>query len=135
MGFFRKRSKTPGPTINQDSTIENDTDLPLNYYDDQLPDIQQHLRQLNLTWNLERTLEKLDIPLSIALAGGALGFLMKRKVATASLFALGLAAQQIIKRKPLPLLGEDEKKELELERYALKAQRGDFGKLEVIPFR
>lgn len=129
MAFFRDRSPK------RDSTIEADSDRSLNYYSDQLPDIQKNLRQLNLARNLER----LDLPLSALFAGGALVFLLKKRFAAASFFVLGFMIQQILKQRPLssPMrnLGVGERNELELERYALKAQRGDYGKIEVIPFR
>ena len=129
MAFFRDRSQK------RDVTIEADSDRSLNYYSDQLPDIQKNLRQLNLAWGFERA----RLPLSVIFISGALGFLLKRRYAAASFFALGLLIQQILKKQPLSSqqrkLGVGERNELELERYAMKAQRGDFGKIEVIPFR
>jgi hypothetical protein len=120
----------------RDLTIEAGTDRSLNYYSDQLPDIKKNLRQLNLAWGFERV----RLPLSVVFISGALGFLLKRRFAAASLFALGLLFQQILQERqplspPLRNLGVGERNELELERYAMKVQRGDYGKIEVIPFR
>ena len=120
----------------RDLTIEAGTDRSLNYYSDQLPDLQKNLRQLNLAWGFER----IGLPLSVVFISGAVGFLLKRRFAAASLFALGFFLQQILKKQqplspPLRNLGVGDRNELELERYAMKAQRGDLGKIEVIPFR
>lgn len=129
MAFFSDRHPK------KDVTIEADSDRSLNYYSDQLPDIEKNLGQLNLAWGFER----MGLPLSVVLISGAAGFLLKRKFAAASFFVFALLIQQILKKQPLSPalrnLGVGDKNELELERYAMKAQRGDFGKIEVIPFR
>ena len=114
-------------------------DRALNYYPDQMRDIEPRLRKLNLQWGLQKVLDKLSVP--AALAGGALAFLLRRRFATAASFCLAgyLLQQALLKRVALLATSRHRivrgRNEIELERYALKAQRGDFGKLEVIPFK
>jgi hypothetical protein len=115
-------------------------DFPLNYYDDQLPDIKPQLRRVDLKLAFDWSVDNLSLVASGLLLAGTLGFLLKRKFALASFLAAGLAAQQVFNRigggdfrGRMPK--EREKTDLSIERYALKAQKGDYGKMEVIPFR
>jgi hypothetical protein len=112
-------------------------DLPLNYYSDQLPDINPQLRHLNLARVIDTARDNLGVISAAVLIGGAVGSLLKRKFAFASCLVLGFALQQTMSRRGAhrrELAGKD-RNEIDLERYALKAQRGDYGNLEVIAFK
>ena len=92
-------------------------------------DIAERLRELDREWDIERTLETGSA--SLTLLGLALGTLVNRRW-----FALAAAVQGFFLQHalqgwcpPLPLLrrlGVRTQAEIERERYALKAIRGDF---------
>lgn len=127
---FLKRKENPA------EKMEKYSDRPLNFDTDQVPDINPQIRRLDLQWLGETALENITIISAAVLLGGALGFLLKRKVAIASCLAAGAVLQQVVLGRGSRLQRLDEqRKDTELERYALKAQRGDYGKLEVIPFK
>ncbi|HJV34003.1 MAG TPA: hypothetical protein VJ604_02960 [Geomonas sp.] len=129
---FLKRKESP------DEKMEKYSDLPLNYYADQVPDINPQLRRLDLQWLGESALENLTLISSALLLGTAVGFLFKRKVAIASYLALGFVLQQTVLGGRISRFRRsirEQRKDIELERRALKAQRGDYGKLEVIAFK
>jgi hypothetical protein len=110
---------------------------PLNYYSDQLPDINPQLRRLNLERVIDTTRDNLTVLSAAVLLGGAVASLVKRKFAVASCLVLGFALQQTLTRhgaQKRELKGKD-RNEIELERYALKLQRGDYGNLDVIAFK
>ena len=117
-------------------------DRALNYYPDQLPDIRPQLRRLNVMWVGGTARDLVTTPTSAALLGGAALSLLRGRFMAASLFAAGLFMQQAL-RKRIKRGGKynmrgpksAEREDLEIERYALKVQRGDYGKLEVIPFK
>lgn len=126
--------------ISESRYTGTDNDQSLNYSSDLVPDIQQQLRQVKWESSLARAPEMAGAALSAVLLGAACGYLLKGKLLKASLCVTGFLYQQGLKEQISPNLslnhlGVRERKELELERYALKAQRGDYGKLEVIPFR
>ncbi|GFO58201.1 hypothetical protein GMST_05260 [Geomonas silvestris] len=111
------------------------SDRPLNFYDDQLPDIGSKLRRLNLRWGARQILTRVP---TAALLGALFRSLLRRKFLHASFYAAGLVLQRALLRK----LGQEgeggsgkKRSNTEIERYALKAQRGDYGKLEVIAFK
>ena len=117
-------------------------DRALNYYPDQLPDIKPRLRKLNLQRGLGTAGEMARTSASAALLGGAAVALLRGRFVAASFFAAGLFLQQALSKRikrgaMLNVRGRrgTEREDLEIERYALKAQRGDYGKLEVIPFK
>ena len=126
------------PSIEESRYTGTDNDQPLNT-SRQESNIEQQLRRVNLEFGLERAPEMAGVALSALLLGAAGGFLLKGKLLKASLCVVGFLYQQGLREEipssPLSRLGVREKKDIELERYALKAQRGDYGKLEVIPFR
>jgi hypothetical protein len=112
-------------------------DRSLNYYSDQLPDINPQLRHLDLERVIDTARDNLTVISAAVLLGGAVGSLVKRKFAVASCLVLGFVLQQTLTRRGMhkrELNGKD-RNEIELERYALKAQRGDYGNLEVIAFK
>lgn len=125
--LFQKRL---APADAKRGAVEEFSDRSLNYYSDQMPDIKPRLRRLNWKWGLQK------VPSSALLLGGAVGLLLRRRYAGASLLLGGFLLRQVLNgtavARPAREAGRDE---IELERYALKAQRGDFGKLEVIAFK
>lgn len=132
-----KHGEHPNSLKNEE--MDEFSDRSLNYYSDQVPDIKPQLRQLNLEWGLQTALEKIGLP-SAMLLGGACGFLFRRKFTLASFFVAGFVLQQALvnRRRQFSRLRRPvarETNDIELERYALKAQLGDYGKLEVIPFK
>jgi hypothetical protein len=119
--------------ISQPGQLQQESDRCLNYYSDQLPDIEPRLRRLTVRWGVHALVQKKNVG-SIFLLGAALGMIVRRRYLLASCYAAGLVLQQLLQRSGRP----DQRPgraELALERYALKAQRGDYGKLEVIAFR
>jgi len=107
------------------------TDTPLNFYDDQLPGIGSKLRRLNLRWGGRQILMRVP---TAALLGALLRNLLRRKFLFASFCAAGLLLQRTLLRK-VDKGERGDSGRVDLERYALKAQRGDYGKLQVIPFK
>ena len=120
----------------KDDRLATLTDHPLNYRQDQRGNLNPQLRQLNLKLGAQTAVDFLLNPPAALLVGGTLGLLLKRKFALAALFVGGFVLQQRMAR-----LGATEAKrkrearEIEFERRTLKAQRGDYGKLDVIAFK
>lgn len=104
------------------------SDHPLNFEKDQVP----NLRRLDLRLAVRRGMELLRDPPAALLLGGTLGLLVKRRFALASLCAAGLILERAMTRP-----GRARRRDggIAFERAVLKAQRGDYGSLEVIPFR
>lgn len=119
--------------------VDDFKDRPLNLYSDQDPDIDPQLRKLDVELLIETARENFGAITSAVLVGGALGFLLKRKFAFASNLMLAFLLQQALLKqgigRTLSKKGGRSRKDIELERYALKLQRGDYGKMEVIPFK
>lgn len=113
------------------------SDNPLNYIHDQKRNLNPELRRLNRRLALQNALAFASDPSATLLLGGALGALFTRRYALASLLVTGLALQQAVAKRsdPKKRLKEKRALELELERYAVKAQLGDYGKLAVIAFK
>ena len=128
MGFLSRYFDKVRIPRREFSVREHTSDRPLNTRD-HARNLNQELRKLNM--------ERGYILTPLILLGAGLGFIMKRKYKLASLTIIGFLAQEALigsrAAKSLPSPAHPE--EIELERYALKAERGDFGKLEVIPFR
>lgn len=117
-------------------------DRALNHNRDQIPDIEPQLRRLNMVWVRGTARDLVTTPTSAALLGGAALSLLRGRFMAASLFAAALLVQQAvtkqIKRGTINNTRgpkDTEREDLEIERYALKVQRGDYGKLEVIAFK
>lgn len=115
------------------------SDEPLNYAVERQSNLTPQLRQLNLKLGLETALELVSDPPATLLLGGTVALLLKRRFALASLCAAGFLLRQTIAKRPARprwrLLTARQRKEIEFERSVLKAQRGDYGNLEVIAFR
>ncbi|QWV93133.1 hypothetical protein KP004_18505 [Geomonas oryzisoli] len=110
-------------------------DLPLNFREDQRGNLDPQVRELNLKLGLQSALELLRDPKAALLMGGALALLYKRKYALASLLVGGMVLQRALSHAGEEGEAARKRRETEFERRALKAQRGDYGKLEVIAFK
>lgn len=95
--------------------------------------IGQRLRELDEEWDVERALEANAA--SLAMFGSALALALDRRWAAVPLVVAGFLFQHATQGwcPPLPVmrrLGFRTSREIDHERYALKALRGDFGRLE-----
>ena len=91
--------------------------------------IDRRLAELDREWDIERTLEANAA--SISLLGSALGFTVDRKFFVLPVVVAGFLLQHAVQGwcPPVPLfrhLGFRTASEIDYERYALKAIRGDF---------
>lgn len=92
-------------------------------------DIERRLRELDAEWDIERTLEANAATLS--LVGIALGVVVSRKFLVLPAAVTGFLLQHALQGwcPPVPLfrkLGIRTQGEIEQERHALKALRGDY---------
>lgn len=115
------------PEVN--ACIRRDTELRLAYYAVHPEEIDGRLEELDREWDIERALE------TTAASVGLMGFLMamtgSRKWLALPAIASGFLLQHALQGwcPPLSLLrrkGVRTQSEIELERYALRAMRGDF---------
>jgi len=120
-------AKHTSPTVNERIRLE--TERRIAYFTDHPDEIGARLRELDAEWDIERTLATGSSTLT--LTGLLLGFGVNRKWL---LLALGVQAfymQHAMQGwcPPLPVfrsMGSRTQYEIEQERYALKAIRGDF---------
>lgn len=94
--------------------------------------IEQRLRELDQEWDIERTLEANAA--TIALGGTLLGIFVDRRFLAVPVAVTGFLLQHALQGwcPPLPLFrarGVRTMREIDEERFALKALRGDFGPL------
>lgn len=111
------------------AALQRETDARVSYFATHKDEIDQHLDELDGEWDIERALEANAA--TIALAGIVLGAFVDRRLlvlpAAVAAFLLQHAVQGWC--PPLPLLrrlGFRTAREIESERVALKALRGDF---------
>ncbi|MBM9595242.1 DUF2892 domain-containing protein [Roseitranquillus sediminis] len=109
--------------------IRWETERRIGYYYDHPHEIGRRLRELDREWDIERTLEANAS--SLALAGVVLGLTHDRRWLGLSAGVLAFLLQHALQGwcPPLPVLrrlGFRTAIEIEQERYALKAIRGDF---------
>lgn len=95
--------------------------------------IEERLGQLDREWDIERALEANAS--TFALAGLTLGFVADRRWLALPVLVAGFLLQHAIQGwcPPLPVLrrlGFRTQREIDRERYALKALRGDFRQVE-----
>lgn len=95
--------------------------------------ISRRLRELDEEWDIERTLEANAA--TVAAAGSALALLVDRRFAVIPLVVGSFLLQHAVQGwcPPLPVFrryGFRTQPEIERERYALKAARGDFRAVE-----
>lgn len=112
-------------------TVQEQSDRPLNFEQEQEQNLNRQLRKLYLHEDLDR----LRAFTSMLVLGSGLGLMVARKyrwgAAALTGFLLLEAWEGLRSPAPSPRNGVDP----ELARRAAKAERGDFGNLEVIPFK
>lgn len=126
------------------SRVENATSAPLNrrfaveieesvcHHAEYPEEIERRLDELDREWDIERTLEANAA--TLALASTLLGAFMDRRFLILSSVVTGFLLQHALQGwcPPVPIfrrLGVRTTAEIDRERYALKALRGDFGRL------
>jgi len=112
--------------------IEKEMEQRLWYYLDHPGEIAGRLKELDHEWDMERLLE--TNATTIALVGLGLGTVVNRRFYLLPALVMGFLLQHALQGwcPPVPLfrrLRVRTQSEIELERYALKALRGDFGDL------
>lgn len=115
--------------------IRLETEFNIGHYAALGPEaIEKRLRELDTEWDIERALEA-NVS-ALALAGVICGFKDKRFLALPAAAALFLLQHAVDGWSPLiPVmrsLGFRTQREIDRERYALKAVRGDFENLKQI---
>jgi len=109
-----------------------DIEARVQYYSARIESIQQRLDELECEWDIERVLETQAS--SLVLIGLILGATVNRKWFMLSAAVAGFFLQHAIVGwcPPIPIfrrLGVRTTREINQERYALKALRGDFDKV------
>lgn len=112
--------------------IEKEMEQRLRFYRDHPQEIALRLRELDHEWDMERVLET-NAP-TIALIGFGLGAAVNRKFYLIPALVMGFLLQHALQGwcPPVPLfrrLRIRTQSEIERERYALKALRGDFDEI------
>lgn len=112
--------------------IEREMEKRLWYFLDHPEEIAERLRELDEEWDIERVLE--TNASSLALVGIGLGATVSRKFYLLPALIMGFFLQHALHGwcPPVPLLRRlrfRTQSEIEQERYALKALRGDFNVL------
>jgi hypothetical protein len=102
------------------------------YYAAKPGEIDGRLRELDREWDMERLLE--TNASSLALLGVILGAGVNRKFFLMTALVMGFLLMHALQGwcPPVPLfrrLGVRTQSEIEIERHALKALRGDYGRL------
>jgi hypothetical protein len=121
--------KHTAPEVNR--RIEENLELRLDLYSRaDRSEIARRIEELDREWDIERVLE--TNAATLALTGTLLGMFAGRKWLLLPALVTGFLLQHAIQGwcPPLPLLrrlGVRTRTEIEKERYALKAMRGDFG--------
>jgi len=120
--------RTPDLTRGKRADHCRESDDALNYKV-QATNLRGQLRKLNV----ELALNVLRVGSPLLLLGSGLGLILMRRYKLGSLVLMGLLAGRKLGIK----MDEPSRdpKEIELERYALKLEMGDYGKMEVIAFR
>ncbi len=109
------------------------TRASIAYYSEHPEEIERRLRFLDEEWDVERVLEANAA--GLALSGTVLGIFADRKFLVLPLAVTAFLLQHAVQGwcPPLPVLrrlGIRTAREIEAERYALKAIRGDFAEAE-----
>jgi hypothetical protein len=126
---FRVESQTD-PEINE--KLRRDIEARILYFSQRIESIEQRLKELDCEWDIERVLETQASGLSIL--GTVLGITVSRKWFLLPTIVAGFFMQHAITGwcPPVPVLrrfGVRTMREINHERYALKALRGDFDEL------
>lgn len=123
----RVRSST---SPSQNKKIDRETKANLAQYKDQDPfSIRERMKELDKKWDIERTLMFNAATLSVT--GALLAIFVNRKWAIMPAVVTSFLIQHTLQGwcPPLPLfrmMGIKSREELDREKYALKALRGDF---------
>ena len=112
-----------------DRRIQKEMEMRVWYYAHNPDKIEERLKELDAEWDMERTLE--SNAATLALSGTLLGMLISRKYLLLPMVVTGFLLQHALQGwcPPVPLfrrMGVRTQGEIEAERYALKALRGDF---------
>lgn len=112
--------------------IEQDMARSVRWHAAHPRDIGRRLRELDREWDIERTLEANAS--TLAFTGTVLGALIDKRFLAIPAAVTAFLFQHAVQGwcPPLPILRElgfRTAREIETERYALKALRGDFGPL------
>jgi hypothetical protein len=110
--------------------IRRDTDRRLRYYAANPRQIDKRLREIDREWDIERMLEANAA--SVAFAGVVLGAAVDKRFLALPALVGAFLLQHAVQGwcPPLPVLrrmGYRTMREIDTERFALKALRGDFG--------
>jgi hypothetical protein len=128
---YRKNRDSDVMAKGRRSLSEEEIDRPLNYYSDQVSNIRGQLRNLKIDKGVNTTVPYM-------LLTGAAAMLLRRRYLFGALFLGGflLNAYRVGRRLPeLEAKSVRDPLNTDVEQYALKAERGDYGHLEVIPFK
>lgn len=114
--------------------IAEETDERVRYYAEHQEEIGRRLRELDEEWDIERTLEANAA--TLALTGVVLGAVVDRRWLALPMAVTAFLLQHATQGwcPPLPVLrriGLRTAREIDIERSALKAIRGDFGAVVV----
>lgn len=130
----KRVSSHTAKSINRRLKIE--VEERIKYYADHPQEIDSRLKELDREWDIERTLEANAS--TLAFSGIALGATVDRRWLALSAVVTGFLFQHALQGwcPPLPILrrlGFRTATEINQERYALKALRGDFEQVEDDP--
>lgn len=115
--------------------IEEQTEHNIEFYSAQPPEvIEKRIDELGREWSIERYLQ-VNVS-TVGLTTAVLALISSRKWAVLSVAALGFFMFHALRGfdPPLPVLrrvGVRTRREIDREKYALKALRGDFSKVVV----
>ena len=124
------RSRVPKHTAEEvNREIREETEASITYYANHLDEIGARLRELDKEWDIERTIEANAS--TIAFAGVALGASVDKRWLALPALVTAFLFQHAVQGwcPPVPVLrrfGFRTADEINQERYALKALRGDF---------
>lgn len=128
------RNQVPDHTSEEiNSRIRHRTALRVHYYSRHREEIPRRLRQLDHEWDIERAIEANAA--TLAFVGVALGATRDRRWLALPALVTGFLFQHAVQGwcPPVPVLrrlGFRTAFEIEVERQALKALRGDYGQAE-----
>ena len=132
------RRVTDNTADSHNQRIDRDTAMRVAYFEAHPEQIKRRLAELDREWDVERVVETNSSLLT--LAGLLLGVTRGRKWLLLSLAIQGFFLQHALQGwcPPIPLLrrlGVRTQHEIEQERYALKALRGDFRPVSLLSSR
>lgn len=113
--------------------IQEEMERNVACFSSRMEDIEKRLAQLDREWDIERTLQANAAALSVV--GFILGKLVSRRWMSLPFVVVGFLLQHAVQGwcPPIALfrrLGVRTQREIDQERYALKALRGDFKEIQ-----